>query len=158
MKIVFLDCDGVLNNANYIKKCYKKSINKKNTIYSGKNVPFDPKCLKNLAKIVKKTNAKIVLSSTWRIYKSHIYVLEARLAEYGLRIYDKTDDINMIKGAEITEWLKQHRDIENYVVIDDEEYNLSNFIDNKHLVIVDSKYGLTFGDRIRAINKLKGVE
>ena len=64
----------------------------------------------------------------------------------------------MIKGAEITEWLKQHKDIENYVVIDDEEYNLSNFIDNKHLVIVDSKYGLTFRDRIRAINKLKGVE
>lgn len=158
MKIIFLDVDGVLNNASYIKKCYKKSINKKETFYSGKNVPFDIKCLKNLAKIVKKTGAKIVLSSTWRIYKSHIYVLEARLAEYGLRIYDKTDIINMIKGAEITEWLKQHRDIENYVVIDDEEYNLSNFIDNKHLVIVNSEYGLTFGDRIRAINKLKGVE
>lgn len=158
MKIVFLDCDGVLNNASYIKKCYKKSINKKNTVYSGKNVPFDPYNLKNLAKIVKKTGAKIVLSSTWRIYKSHLYVLEARLAEYGLRIYDKTDNINMIRGVEIKEWLKSHRDIENYVVIDDEEYDLSNFIDNKHLVIVDSKYGLTFGDRIRAINKLKGVE
>ena len=158
MKIIFLDVDGVLNNASYIKKCYKRSINKKKTIYSGKNVPFDPHNLKNLAKIVNKTGAKIVLSSTWRIFKSHIYVLEARLAEYGLRIYDKTDNINMIKGAEITEWLKQHRDIENYVVIDDEEYNLSNFIDNKHLVIVDSKYGLTFGDRIKAIEKLKGVE
>lgn len=158
MKYIFLDCDGVLNNKRYTEKCYKKSINKKNTVYSGKNVPFDPYNLKNLAKIVKKTDAKIVLSSTWRIYKSHIYVLEARLAEYGLRIYDKTDNINMIKGAEITEWLKQHRDIENYVVIDDEEYNLSNFIDNKHLVIVNSEYGLTFGDRIRAINKLKGVE
>ena len=69
-----------------------------------------------------------------------------------------TDNINMIRGAEITEWLKSHRDIENYVVIDDEEYNLSNFIDNKHLVIVDSKYGLTFGDRIKAIEKLRGVE
>ena len=158
MKIIFLDVDGVLNNIDNIKKCYKKSINKKETFYSGKNVPFDIKCLKNLAKIVKKTGAKIVLSSTWRIYKSHIYVLEARLAEYGLRIYDMTDNINMIRGVEIKEWLKSHRDIENYVVIDDEEYNLSNFIDNKHLVIVDSKYGLTFGDRIKAIEKLRGVE
>ena len=158
MKVIFLDVDGVLNNIDNIKKCCKKSINKKETFYSGKNVPFDIKCLKNLAKVVKKTGAKIVLSSTWRIYKSHIYVLEARLAEYGLRIYDKTDIINMIKGAEITEWLKQHRDIENYVVIDDEEYNLSNFIDNKHLVIVNSKYRLTFGDRVKAIEKLRGVE
>lgn len=158
MKIIFLDCDGVLNNKRYTEKCYKKSINKKNTVYSGKNVPFDPYNLKNLAKIVKKTGSKIVLSSTWRIYKSHLYVLEARLAEYGLRIYDKTDNINMIKGAEITEWLKQHRDIENYVVIDDEEYNLSNFIDNKHLVIVNNEYGLTFGDRVKAIEKLRGVE
>ena len=155
MKYIFLDCDGVLNNINYTKKCYRKNGHKPMSMYC---VPFDPYNLKNLAKIVKKTGAKIVLSSTWRIYKSHIYVLEARLAEYGLRIYDKTDNINMIKGAEITEWLKQHRDIENYVVIDDEEYNLSNFIDNKHLVIVNSEYGLTFGDRIKAIEKLRGVE
>lgn len=158
MKIIFLDVDGVLNNAHNIKKCYKKSINKKNTVYFGKNVPFDPYNLKNLAKIVKKTGSKIVLSSTWRIYKSHLYVLEARLAEYGLRIYDMTDNINMIRGVEIKEWLKSHRDIENYVVIDDEEYDLSNFIDNKHLVIVNSEYGLTFGDRVKAIEKLRGVE
>ena len=155
MKYIFLDCDGVLNNANYIKKCYRKNGHKPMSMYC---TPFDPHNLKNLAKIVKKTGAKIVLSSTWRIFKSHIYVLEARLAEYGLRIYDMTDNINMIKGAEITEWLKQHRDIENYVVIDDEEYDLSNFIDNKHLVIVDSNYGLTFGDRIKVIEKLRGVE
>ena len=155
MKYIFLDCDGVLNNINYTKKCYTKNGHKPMSMYC---VPFDPYNLKNLAKLVRKTKANIVLTSTWRLDKEHIAVLKARLAEYGLRIYDMTDNINMIRGVEIKEWLKSHRDIENYVVIDDEEYNLSNFIDNKHLVIVDSKYGLTFGDRIRAINKLKGVE
>ena len=155
MKIIFLDVDGVLNNANYIKKCYRKNGHKPMSMYC---VPFGPYNLKNLAKLVRKTKANIVLTSTWRLDKEHIAVLKARLAEYGLRIYDMTDNINMIRGVEIKEWLKSHRDIENYVVIDDEEYDLSNFIDNKHLVIVDSNYGLTFGDRIRAINKLKGVE
>ena len=155
MKYIFLDCDGVLNNKRYIEKCYRKNGHKPMSMYC---VPFDPYNLKNLAKLVRKTKANIVLTSTWRLDKEHIAVLKARLAEYGLRIYDMTDNINMIRGAEITEWLKQHRDIENYVVIDDEEYNLSNFIDNKHLVIVDSKYGLTFGDRIKAIEKLRGVE
>ena len=155
MKYIFLDCDGVLNNANYIKKCYRKNGHKPMSMYC---VPFDPYNLKNLAKLVRKTKANIVLTSTWRLDKEHIAVLKARLAEYVLRIYDMTDNINMIRGVEIKELLKSHRDIENYVVIDDEEYDLSNFIDNKHLVIVDSKYGLTFGDRIRAINKLKGVE
>ena len=120
--------------------------------------PFDPYNLKNLAKIVRKTGANIVLTSTWRLDKEHMAVLRARLAEYGLKIYDMTDNINMIRGVEIKEWLKSHRDIENYVVIDDEEYDLSNFIDNKHLVIVNSKYGLTFGDRVKAIEKLRGVE
>ena len=155
MKYIFLDCDGVLNNINYTKKCYTKNGHKPMSMYC---VPFDPYNLKNLAKLVRKTKANIVLTSTWRLDKEHIAVLKARLAEYGLRIYDMTDNINMIRGVEIKEWLKSHRDIENYVVIDDEEYNLSNFIDNKHLVIVDSKYGLTFGDRIRAIEKLRGVE
>lgn len=155
MKYIFLDCDGVLNNINYTKKCYKKNGKKPMSMYC---TPFDPYNLKNLAKIVRKTGANIVLTSTWRLDKEHMAVLRARLAEYGLRIYDMTDNINMIRGVEIKEWLKSHRDIENYVVIDDEEYNLSNFIDNKHLVIVNSEYGLTFGDRIRAINKLKGVE
>lgn len=155
MKYIFLDCDGVLNNINYTKKCYKKNGKKTMSMYC---TPFDPYNLKNLAKIVRKTGANIVLTSTWRLDKEHIAVLKARLAEYGLKIYDMTDNINMIRGVEIKEWLKSHRDIENYVVIDDEEYNLSNFIDNKHLVIVNSEYGLTFRDRVKAIEKLRGVE
>ena len=155
MKYIFLDCDGVLNNINYTKKCYKKNGKKPMSMYC---TPFDPYNLKNLAKIVRKTGANIVLTSTWRLDKERMAVLRARLAEYGLKIYDMTDNINMIRGVEIKEWLKSHRYIENYVVIDDEEYNLSNFIDNKHLVIVNSEYGLTFRDRVKAIEKLRGVE
>ena len=50
MKIIFLDVDGVLNNASYTKKCYRKNGHKPMSMYC---VPFDPYNLKNLAKLVR---------------------------------------------------------------------------------------------------------
>lgn len=52
MKIVFLDVDGVLNN------CYTKERTSSNTIF------VEDKKLEILKRIIDKTNAKIVLSST----------------------------------------------------------------------------------------------
>ena len=48
------------------------------------------------------------MTSTWRLDKEHMAVLRARLAEYGLKIYDQTSNFGMNRGAEISEWLKEH--------------------------------------------------
>lgn len=86
MNYIFLDVDGVLNNKKHYKKQHKK--------YGGRfcceNMPFNPRSLKNLRKIVKKTNSKIVVSSSWRNSDLAMAVLEARLAEYGMKIHSKT--------------------------------------------------------------------
>ena len=53
MKVIFLDIDGVLN-------CSKT--------HNPRNLPYviDPKLLKRFERLLERTGAKVVLSSTWR--------------------------------------------------------------------------------------------
>ena len=154
MKYIFLDCDGVLNNKRYIEKCYRRNGHKPMSMYC---TPFAPYNLKNLAKNVRKTGANIVLTSTWRLDKEHMAVLRARLAEYGLKIYDQTSNFGMNRGAEISEWLKEHsKGKKSFVIIDDDTFDILPFFDRKYIIQTNTKYGLTFGDRIKAIKVLKG--
>lgn len=47
------------------------------------------------------------------------------MGKYGLEIYDVTDDLGRhgtCRGQEINQWLKQHPDVEEWVVLDDEYY------------------------------------
>lgn len=142
MNIVFLDVDGVLNDENYIKKCNKK-INK-DWCFCFEQVPFNPRSLKNLQMIVDNTNAKIVLTSTWRLKQSHMFVLKARLSEYGLTIDDKTDFINWsARGQEISKYLSKCPQNTKYVVIDDEVCDIVTEIDKKNVVKINPKFGLT---------------
>ena len=86
MKVIFLDVDGVITYEAY-------------TNDETRNI--DPSKVELLKEIVIATNAKIVLSSTWKsgynkITKEKRYyyiILEEQLARHGLEIYDITDDI-----------------------------------------------------------------
>lgn len=86
MKIIFLDVDGVLNSSTYI--------NKETYHIKQEKVRF----LKN---IVDHTGANIVLTSTWKAgfdkktgKKAEYYmILERSLEEYGLKIFDITEEI-----------------------------------------------------------------
>ena len=104
MKIIFLDVDGVL-----------LPIDSKD-----KNIPEDKIIL--LKELIDKTNAKIVLSSTWRLnanrenYEDKDYEnLVKSLKNYEIEIYDYTPakQIEMIKKEVIT---KSGMTIVNYVI------------------------------------------
>ena len=154
MKYIFLDVDGVLNNIKYTKKCYKK--NGKKPFFCN-NVPFNPKCLKRIAKIVKKTNAKLILSSTWRLDDISIKILDSRLAEYGTRINDITPNINQIRGLEIKKWLKNNNfnwSVDDFIVLDDEIEDIINHIDENKVIKIDPYYGLTWENMTDAIIRL----
>ena len=58
MKIVFLDIDGVLNSLNYRRRMGMQYFS---DMIDRRKMPL-------LKKIVEATNAKIVLSTTWRKY------------------------------------------------------------------------------------------
>jgi len=116
MKVIFLDFDGVLNSERYVKN-------------SGQfGVIIDPSRMELLKKIVDATEAKIVLSTSWREHwdkasggcdKIGLQINEI-FGEFGLDIFDKTPELNLRREQQIECWLAEHPDVDKFVVLDDE--------------------------------------
>lgn len=121
MKIIFLDFDGVLNSEMW----YKSRFNELDRTQETGNYPyyeFDPSLINNLNQIIEKTEAKVVVSSTWRIGRS-VEDLQNLLNRIGFKgeIIDTTphfhakgedNEGNRIgytipRGCEIDWWLKE---------------------------------------------------
>lgn len=133
MKILFLDIDGVVNTDRIAR--YRKN-------HGVEEMIFDEDAMKNLEHIVTSTECRIVISSTWRIHRDTMnplwIALVDNLRKYNLEnfLYDTThfDDpvcFSKPRWLEIKEWLVQNRDIDSFVILDDEwdmdELN-SNFV------------------------------
>ena len=161
VKVIFLDVDGVLNSIGNTIRVVKRLRRRKMPIRSLSMyyVPFKRACLKNLARIVRRTGAKVVITSTWKTGKESLAVLRARLAEYGVPVYDCTKMIGD-RGAEIKEWLSEKRDVSGvrYVVLDDEINDIVGYIGKAGVIEVDGECGLSFWDSLKAIDYLKGEE
>jgi hypothetical protein len=108
MKVIFLDIDGVLN-------C-KSTPNPRKFPYI-----VDPKLLKRLKRLLERTGAKVVLSSTWRYDPAGIFSPK----HWGIPFVDVIPDMpKKPRRNEILTWLKRHREVERFVVIDDEDDEL----------------------------------
>lgn len=119
MKVIFLDIDGVLNSEHWYVKNHEKHPERCRS-----DRCIDPRFVRNLSKIVKKTGAKIVLTATIRgvVKKRADHYLHEIFKRYGLSIYDYTSKCNSVmRGYEIQDWLDRHRDVTNIVIIDDED-------------------------------------
>lgn len=155
---VFLDVDGVLNNERYIVKCYKKHHKPMHM----NHVPFDPRCLNNLMILVQTLEhnnyeVKIILSSTWRLSEIDYEIVNARLAEYGLKLSDKTPNLRAIRGEEIQDFLKD-KSYENIIILDDDIFDIKEYFPN-NIVRTNFKLGLTKNDVKKALKIIdsKGV-
>ena len=153
MKVIFLDIDGVLNYTNwYISEKYQElQWNEDNEI------DVDPLCSERINNICKKTGAKIVITSDWRI---SWYSTTMRLERGGINpeyIIDKTPEhlwntppmFDRSRGSEIEHWLMLHPNCDGYVIIDDrtdfKENQLNNFIH------INPMYGISNDDMEKAI-------
>ena len=113
MRIIFLDIDGVLNCSDSKSRC-------------GSFIGIDNKKVKLLKQIVYETEAKIVLSSSWRtgwdknseLCDSHGVYLNNKLRKSNLFILDRTKSLSC-RGEEIKQWIDSHN-VEEWVVLDDE--------------------------------------
>lgn len=127
MKVVFLDVDGVLNS---VRDYYSVELTTDSHFIL-------------LRELIDRTGAKIVLSSSWRIGLSIGDVLVQRLAEYGLEIYDTTPVLyfeGRKRGDEIRAWLNEHKDVTNFVILDDES-DMCEFT-KTNLVKTNTNFGL----------------
>lgn len=112
MKAIFLDIEGVLNSEQFFLQKARDTIE------------LDKEKIKLLKQIVEATDAKIVLSSTWRMlpdnhpdFRSLIKFLE----DENLSIFDKTPSLSAVRGVEIQEWLNNHPEVTNFVILDDDD-------------------------------------
>ncbi|MBQ8298644.1 MAG: hypothetical protein IJX99_02060 [Clostridia bacterium] len=143
MNVIFLDVDGVLNNKEHILKLVEL-LGKEQYFQLHRDLgemPFDYQSCMLLHGLINKTGAEIVLSSTWRLSPKHIEVLEKYT---DLKIKDKTPRLNTIRGEEIKQYLEGHKEITNYVIIDDDSDMLEE--QKSHFVKVDTKKGLTMAE------------
>lgn len=122
MKVIFLDIDGVLNSRAYDRK---RNWNEQSDI--------DETRLTLVKEIVDATEAKIVLSSTWRQHwdkKTECcdedgQYINKTFAKFGLSIFDKTPNLGItaLRRDEISKWMKETEEvIDSFVIIDDYRY------------------------------------
>jgi len=109
-KVIFLDIDGVLN-------C-RRTPNPRKFPYI-----VDADLLRRFKALVAKTKAQVVLTSTWRY--DPIGLCAAR--HHGIPFDDVIPDMpDRPRRDEILSWLRVHRDVDRYAVIDDEDDELDD--------------------------------
>ena len=152
MKIIFLDIDGVLVTPASLYNIPNKKL-------------IDVFCrtrVCRLNKIVQETNAKIVLSSSWRIGNT-LDVMDTYLIHNGLQytLYDKTPSFGQ-RSEEITHWIKNNQPIVSYVILEDDVTDTMEEEHSGHIVKtkwwptkeVAKDYGLLSEHVSKAINIL----
>ena len=118
---------------------------------------LDERAIVQLKKIVEATNAEIVLSSSWRWYKETRDKIHRQLRQKGIDFVDTTPreiDITMSRGAEIKAWLDNHPEVEKFVILDDDELQIEEYL--PYHVKTNFKYGLTREKAAEAIKILNG--
>ena len=167
-KIIFLDLDGVLNTANYYDRLQREHLPTEDIF----GTLFDPKAVEQLSHIIDSTNAKIVISSSWRysgianmramwkarqlpgeIYDiTSLFVADDYIREHmEEENFDFYEAMTSVREMEISAWLQEYPEVTNYVILDD----LDSFRQHKaHLVKINPKTGITNDDTERVITIL----
>jgi len=149
-KIIFLDCDGVLNSKKwyYARACMEKRsfVPTDDRVTTRDMRELDATALGLLCKLVLDTGSKIVITSTWRMGKDPLYF---RLMFHRRGIVEFPRDAfigctpvlhgahdeegrNVGRGTEIDHWIKANDFTGKYVILDDDsdflKEQLPNFI------------------------------
>lgn len=131
MKILFLDIDGVCNNQKTRERQGKT-----------KFIGIKPELADLVRGIIKATDCKVVLSSSWRLFADSKEWARQNVCEF----FDQTIDMQRGKvygvverGHEINEWLERHPEVQSYAILDDNE----DFLEGQHLFLTTWEKGLT---------------
>ena len=149
MKIIFLDIDGVIKTKHSLRSAFIKY---------RKLVPdiLDERAVNNLNRLVKETDAKIVITSTWR-YGNTAEDLQQVLAKHGVtgEVIGMTPELGQMenhsfdkitRGHEIQEWLNLYKVPVDYVILDDDTnilpQQINRFVkcDNENGFADENKY------------------
>lgn len=118
LKVIFLDFDGVIT-------CH-------NSKWS-----LMPDKMNMIRRICENTGAKIVISSSWRmntLESTLAYITDSKtpyvdgnpysLSEFTIDVTPNFDHNDYGRGDEILNWLDRHPEVINYVIIDDNTFDM----------------------------------
>ena len=132
MKVIFLDIDGVLNCS---------------TTRNPRKFPYvvDRRLLARLQKLLDRTGAKVVLTSSWRLDPIGLFATR----HWGVPFIGASPDKpRSPRCKEILDWLSEHPRVTRYAVIDDEDDEL----DELPLFQPSAKTGVTM-EIVRGVEK-----
>lgn len=124
--ILFLDFDGVVNIPWWKKE-------ESGVWHASYNYPEhfsvnQTQAVQWVSEFCEKFCYDVVITSTWR-KRTEVRILEVFLRKAGLRssvnvvdktpVHDNREDSQ--RGDEITHWLKDHPDVKNYIIFDDDD-------------------------------------
>lgn len=161
--MIFLDIDGVLNSGDYMRALHRLYVN--HGIGSTRDQYgqlFDERCVNFLELIIRETGAKLVISSTWRL--NGILRLKRMWGDRGLpgdiidttpkypnpEIVERYYEPRAARGYEIQEWLDNHPEVTDYVILDDD----SDMLTHQKFVKCGNHYGITYEVMTEAISIL----
>jgi hypothetical protein len=151
-KIIFLDLDGVINT---ISRSYDKDTRDESRVNS-------IAASKQLNRILKETNCKVVVSSSWRTVPDYMngnlpYALERMfgLTDFVSHYIGDTPDLNPVlpcpyeeyvekyieRGVEIKSWLDNNQYDGKFVILDDIADEFEGFEEN--LFVTKMETGIT---------------
>lgn len=151
LPIIFLDIDGVLNHELFFRGLSSPKPRPKDRPYS----EIDPNSLEYLNTIIDLTKAKVVISSTWRLFHT-VTELKEIFSKCGFHkdgeIIGATENLrseNCLRGNEILKWIKDNEKLvgapyyeyNRYVILDDDSDML--FWQKDNYLKVDQYCGLT---------------
>lgn len=165
-KILMLDIDGVIATPESIDESGEWNLTRK--------------CQELLGEILDKTNAEIVISSSWRLhtvedtieyFKEKGFLYCDKIIGVTIRGYHhikKGVHLSIPRGVEIKQWIDANIHSDNgknwdkkeigkdfnYVILDDDNDMLLEHAN--HFVNTDSEIGLTMNDVLKAIDILNG--
>lgn len=139
---IFLDIDGVLWDWKFLLD----KIKAKETLLT--DFKFKPESVDALNYLIycidDKYDAKLVISSTWR---ADMFLTKSALYKNGL-IYNKEMESTPVlplsipkkRGSEIRRFLEQKNEMENYVVIDNNEFDFAKTLNMDKFIKTNGKY------------------
>lgn len=124
MKVIFLDIDGVLNTSKTFDDTELE-------------IEIDDFRVEFLKRIIDATDAKVVLSSSWKNYyhkvddkiipvHNNAIELNKILLKHGIKLFDIVPSCKC-KADEINMYLSSH-EVSSFVIIDDDSFGLMEFI------------------------------
>lgn len=161
MKVIFLDFDGVLNSAtSFLYESNRRKRHKEQNLKGPVNETLSMHCCAAFQEVLYTyPDVKVVLSTTWRLM-FELGWLQGKLAEYKIeadRVIGCTPEERHTgsRGIEISRWLANHPEVTHYVIIDDNDWDITPHHGTDRFVKTEWEHGMHVGHTYELIQKLK---